>query len=89
MVIMINENMEKNEDIIKLNKEIDEIGKIRDIWYLKYYLSRIHERYDILKKRKLDSQNDIGITIFLRHRTDFINMTSQISLKLCFFIALI
>ncbi len=45
---MINENIINDEDFIKINKEIDEIGKTIDIWYLKYYFSRLQEKYDIL-----------------------------------------
>lgn len=47
-IIMINENIVNDEDFIKINKEIDEIGKTRDIWYLKYYFGRLQEKYDIL-----------------------------------------
>lgn len=55
---MINKCMEKNEDVINLNKEIDEIGKTYDIWHLEYYLGRIHERYDILiTNRDVEIQN--------------------------------
>ncbi len=45
---MINENIVNDEDFIKINKEIDDIGKTRDIWHLKYYFSRLQEKYDIL-----------------------------------------
>ncbi len=45
---MINENIINDEDFIKINKEIDKIGKTIDIWYLKYYFSRLQEKYDIL-----------------------------------------
>jgi len=55
---MINKNMEKNEDVIKINKEIDKIGELYDTWHLKYYLGRIHVRYDILiDNRDAEIQN--------------------------------
>jgi hypothetical protein len=45
---MINENIVNDEDFIKINKEIDEIGKTFDVWYLKYYFNRLQGKYDIL-----------------------------------------
>jgi hypothetical protein len=55
---MINKCMEKDEDVIKINKEIDKIGELYDTWHLKYYLSRIHERYNILiDNRDVEIQN--------------------------------
>ncbi len=45
---MIHKSMKENDDVIKINKEIDKIGELYDTWYLKYYLIRIHERYGIL-----------------------------------------
>ncbi len=36
------------EDICNINKEIDKIEKITDVWHLKFYFSRLQEGFDIL-----------------------------------------